>query len=443
MAYQVDFGTISKKENSTANGFTVQASASCSLKDPSDLYAPVFTYQGDFPITANYMHVPAMRRYYWITATTFVLGHWEITGKVDVLASFKAEIGATPCYILRSSHSHAGDIPDPLAVAQTSPTINRLADGLGLSGPGSFVVCCAGKNGNAFYMLDAAAWQRLYSIVYTSGFLVDYYNVWDAVVQDVSNAILNPDDYIINAKWVPAPVTGAATEISLGFTNTGVTGHLVQPGTSIFIRVFTWTIPQHPQAATYGTYLNGNMYRKITLHLPGYGNMVLDADALATNATLTITAEMDITGCLSYSVDYAGIHCYVVCDLSCDAGFSVTKSGISNALASIAANPPASLGDLANGVMSAAIGAIPQVERASSGGSRSALVAGQLVICTIVNYTIMPPAPDAQGLPLCVLGTPANYPGYLKIASPSVIAPATQTELDEINAHMERGFFYE
>lgn len=440
MAYQVDFGIISKKENSTATGFTVQASASCSLKDPSDLYAPVFTFQGDFPITANYFHVPAMRRYYWITATTFVLGHWEITGKVDVLASFKAEIGATPCYILRSSHSHAGDIPDPLAVAQTSPTIQRLADALGLSGAGSFVVCCAGKNGNAYYMLDAAAWQRLYSVVYTSGFLVDYYNVWDAVVQDVSNAILNPDDYIINAKWVPAPVTGAATEISLGFTHTGVTGHLIQPGNSIFIRVLTWTVPQHPQAATYGTYLNGNMYRKITLHLPGYGNMVLDADALATNATLTITAEMDITGCLSYSVDYAGIHCYVVCDLSCDAGFAVTKSGISNALASIAANPPDTLME---GVMSATIGAIPQVERASSGGSRSALVAGQLVICTIVNYTIMPPAPDAQGLPLCAQGTPANYPGYLKMASPSVIAPATQTELDEINAHMERGFFYE
>lgn len=440
MAYQVDFGTISKKENSTATGFTVQASASCSLKDPSDLYAPVFTYQGDFPITANYMHVPAMRRYYWITATTFVLGHWEITGKVDVLASFKAEIGATSCYILRASAAYVLDLPDPLAVAVTQPEIKRLSDSLGLSAAGSFIVCCAGKTGNAYYMLDAASWQRLYSVVYTSGFLVDYYNVWDAVVQDVSNAILNPDDYIINAKWVPAPVTGAAAEISLGFTNTGVTGHVIQPGQSIFTRVFTWTIPAHSQAAQFGTYLNGNMYRKITLHLPGYGNMVLDADALSTSPTLQITAEMDITGCLSYSVDYAGIHCYVVCDLSCDAGFAVTKSGISNALASIVSNPPDTISE---GIMTATLGAIPQVERASSGGSRSALVAGQLVICTIVNYSIMAPATAQQGRPLCTVATPAEYPGYLKIGNPSVAAPATQTELDEINAHLERGFFYE
>lgn len=451
MAYQVDFGIINKKVNSTSEGFTVNFSATCNLKIPCDVMQPVFLVQGAFPPTDNYFHVADFGRYYWITGIRFNSGQWEITGITDVLASFKYEIGNQLQYIVRTSNVSLRneEIIDSMALAGVRPTITYLSDTLGLNATGCFVVCCAGKNGNKYFMMDSGNWQALYAKVYTSGFLNDNYNVWQAITQDFCNTVLNPQDYIINAKWLPCGITGNAESISLGFTDTGVVGYSVTPGMAVFTRNISWAIPLHPQYATYGQFLNGNMFRKITLALPGYGNLVLDADALATDATLNIVAEMDITGVLTYSIDYAGKHTYVCCDLSADAGYSVTKSSIGNALAN--AGEAAGVGAAGGGVIGAVgmvavngiLSAIPQVERASSGGSRSVLAGGGLIKCTIMYYTIQEFSGVKVGYACCRTLTPATCGGYIECKNASVQCTGTEDEINKINNYMNGGFYYE
>lgn len=451
MAFTVHFGTIYKRVNSTLNSYTLVFSATCSLKEPTDILNPTFTLQlaADFNPNINYMEVPDFGRFYWVTSAAFVLGHWEITGKIDVLGSYKTDIGTHPQYIARSSQSYAPDIADPLAVAFTTPTITKLSSAMGLSTSGSFIVCCAGTSSNKFYSLSVNAWQALYGAVFTSGFLQDYYNVWDAIVQDVTNEIFSPEDYILSAKWIPAAPTGTQEEIRLGFTATGVYGGIVNPGMLVYSEGFVWHVPQHPQAATYGTFLNGNAYRKINLALPGYGNIVLDADALAANDEVTITAAMDVTGCLCYSVDYAGHHTFLTCDLSAEAGFAVQKSSVGSAIsaigdaASIAAMGGTFMAGIAGGI-SGIIGAIPQVERASAGGSRAALASGGATIeLSIQYYTINTPPSAALGRPYCQVVAPSSLGGYMQCSNASVPCKGTQTEIDEINSYMNGGFFYE
>jgi len=453
LAYQVDFGIIEKKINSTSAGFTINFSAACLLKIPCDVYNPTFLVQGEFPPTNNYFHVAAFGRYYWITSIKFQGGQWEVTGETDVLASFKGYIGSQLQYISRCTGYRNGDLNDSLAIANTTPVISRSSYGLGLSTVGCYVICVAGTTGNKFYMLPEASWEAVCAKVFSSGFMVENYNFWQAIQQEFFNLVLDPEDYILNCKWIPVAAQGTPAEVSIGLlTNTGIAGGVVSAGTSVFAATFSFTAPSHPQAATYGTYLNGNAYRKISLALPGYGNIILDADALAVNGAISIVAEMDITGVLTYSINYAGFHTYVCTDLSADAGYSVTKSGMGNAIAAIGGGIAngASAGGLAgavaggvSGAISAVFSAMPQVERASTGGSRSALLGGELIVLTTMFYTIADYSSIRIGNPACLTSLPSNFPGYIKCENATVSCPGTEQEIQKINDYLNGGFYYE
>lgn len=453
MAIVVQFGGINKKVNSTKNAFTVLATESCVMKEPCDFYNPVFTVQGSVSINwsqINYMYVADFFRYYWVTEVHFVLGHWEITGKCDVLASFRGDIGTQPFYIVRAEAAPLSAIPDPYAVIKTNPLFDTQRDSAIFNTAGSYVVCCAGDTGNRFYMLPEAQWRQLYAAVFSSGFMSDYCNFWDALIQDVNNVVFKPEDYVLSAIWVPAATTGTAEQIKLGYTNTGVTGYAVTPGTLIWSVHEEWTIPPHRQAAAVGSFLNSSHYRTINLTLPGYGNIVLDPDIAATNPIIRVDGAMDVTGCVTYSVMLCatpGVAAWrtVVCtNLSADAGFTMTRTGITNAVTSVGKG--AMIGGLGGAMVGAAAGffsGMPQVERASSGGSRSVAVGGTSIVLTVGDYLVEPPHAATQGKPYCGVSTPGTLGGYMKCQDASIQCIGTQVEIEEINSFLNGGFIYE
>lgn len=453
MAHSVQFGIINKKVNSTKNAITALTTETCNLKEPCDIYNPVFTVQPIANINwsqINYMYVADFSRYYWVTEVRFVLGHWEIVGKCDVLASFKGDIGTQPFYIARAEAAPLSNIPDPYTVVKTCPVSDRFIDGAIFNTAGAYIVCCAGDTGNRFYMLPEAQWRSLYATVFSSGFMNDYYNFWDALIQDVNNVVFKPEDYVLSAIWVPAATTGSAEAIKLGYTNTGVTGWAVTPGTLIWTRNDEWTIPPHRQAGTIGGFLNSSHYRSLNLTLPGYGNIVLDPDIAANYPILDIDAGMDVTGCVTYSVGLcatAGVPIWrtVVCtNLSADAGFTTTRAGITNAVTSVGKG--AMMGGLGGAMVGAAAGffsGMPQVERASSGGSRSVAVGGTSIVLTITDYLVEPPHRASMGMPYCGVSTPGTLGGYMKCQDASIQCTGTQVEIEEINSFLNGGFVYE
>lgn len=453
MAHVVQFGAINKKVNSTKNTITVLTTETCNLKEPCDIYNPVFTVQ---PIASvnwsqiNYMYVADFSRYYWVTEVRFVLGHWEIVGKCDVLASFKGDIGTQPFYITRAEKAPLSAIPDPYAVIKTNPSVNNMTHGALFNTAGSYIVCCAGDTGNRFYMLPEAQWRSLYAAVFTSGFMNDYYTFWDALIQEVNNVVFKPEDYVLSAIWVPVATTGQSEQIKLGYTNTGVTGFAITPGTLIWSVSEEWTIPQHPQAGTVGSYLNSSHYRNLSLALPGYGNIILDPDIAAACPIVDIDAAMDVTGTVTYSVglcETAGVPKWrtTVCtNLSADAGFTTTRAGVTNAITSVGKG--AMMGGLGGAMVGAAAGfftGMPQVERISSGGSRSVAIGREAIILTITDYLIEPPYDVSQGTPYCGVSTPGTLTGYMKCQDASIQCTGTQVEIEEINSFLNGGFIYE
>lgn len=453
MAYSVSFGVMRKKINSTSQSYTVTFTASCNLKEPCDTYNPVFTIQGNFPETANYMYVAEWGKYYWITGVSFVLGHWEVTGKCDVLATYKADIGAQSFYIVRAASSAPSDIPDPYAVTTTNPIVTNYVDVVGFDSTGSYIICCAGSAGNRFYMMRETDWRTLYAAVYSSAFLTDYKNIWDAIVQEVSNTVLKPEDYIIYAKWVPVPPGGTpVTNVSLGFTSVPMNNAFeVTPSHALLTYSWNHQIAPHPESAAFGSFLNSNQYRKISVSLPGYGNIILDADIVAECPYMNVSAIMDITGCVTYTIDltqvgaYGGWRTSVVTDLSTDAGFSTTRSNIGNAVTAVGSGIAAGAGlaGIAVGAGSAVTSFFPQVERACAGGSRSALAGGTMVWLTTINYLIKQADGITHGYPFCAYQQIGALAGYIKCADASIECSGTQVEIEEINSFLNGGFYYE
>lgn len=453
MAHSVQFGNMIKKVNSTKTLFSVLITANCNLKEPCDLLNPVFTLQPVREVNEaniNYMYVPDFNRYYWVTEISFVLGHWEISGKVDVLASYVTEIGTQGFYVVRAAAAPTSEIPDPYAVTMANPNVVSYAEPSGFSDSGSYIVCCAGATGNKFYMLQESEWRRLYAAVFTSGFLNDYYTIWDAIIQEVNNTIFKPEDYIVSAKWVPVGVQGNPEQIALGYTNTGVTGYVVSPSAIIYSKTAEWTISVHPQAPSYGGFLNSSLYRKISLALPGYGNIIIDADIAQQAPKLRVNAQMDVMGIVTYSVvlldfnDFVRWRTYVATDLSTEAGFSTTRSGLSNAVAAVGTG--AAGGGMAGAIVGAGsslLSMAPQVERACAGGSRSVLAGGGPIMLTVTSYNVKPADAVRMGRPYCQVAAPAQIPGYIKCEGASIQCDGTQVEIEEINSFLNGGFIYE
>lgn len=448
MAYAVNFGIIDKKVNSTAQGFTVNHSASCVLKEPSDVLNPTFTYQGAFNEKNNYFYVADFGRYYWITSTTFVLGHWEITGKVDVLASFKTEIGASQQIVARSELLKDDKIIDTEIPILAKPMpAGPYTWAVNFDLVGSYIICVAGKNGNKFYILGKSAWEGLCARVYNSTFLTDYKNIWQSLVTDLQNIVLRPQDYIIRSLWVPFAVPqGAQSAIALGFTETDIGGFVASPS-FVWTGEYNLTIPDHPQLATYGDFVNSNIYRKLNLFLPGYGNIALDSDALSGTAFLQVKSACDLSGNLYYSVNCGGVVTCVSCNIGVDIGYNVTRANVGTALASVEGSAADILsGNLlgaAAGIGSAVGSMLPHVEHASGGASAGVPAATPNIVLSGLFYMLDSLKLTRQGRAYNKMLQINATSGYLQCVNASVACPGTQSEIEEINAFLNGGFYYE
>ena len=124
---QVFLFDINKKVNSTKQPLPSEGQTfSCELKEETSFLTPTLKFapntltSGLFsPSAYNYAMIPYWQRYYYITDWTYKNGIWEASLSVDVLASFKTEIGETTTYIIRSASQYNGDILDTFYPATT------------------------------------------------------------------------------------------------------------------------------------------------------------------------------------------------------------------------------------------------------------------------------------------------------------------------------------
>lgn len=110
----------------------------------------IFQYSGSVAHNINYMYISELGRYYFITDIKNLTGsRYEITGKVDVLESFKSSILSLGCIIDKSSAASLVNmfIDDGSFVTENKEFNTVINFPTGFNNDGEYILITAGGGG--------------------------------------------------------------------------------------------------------------------------------------------------------------------------------------------------------------------------------------------------------------------------------------------------------
>ena len=123
------------------------------LKNETSVTNPVIVIEKTNPALYkyNYLYIEQFKRYYFITDIKQVRANiWEISAKCDVLYSFMTDILANKCIIDKAEKSADANLylNDGSFVTDSRKYNEVIPFSNGLSLNGSYILICAGGNGN-------------------------------------------------------------------------------------------------------------------------------------------------------------------------------------------------------------------------------------------------------------------------------------------------------
>lgn len=473
---QAIFYTFTKRINSTARPASGGTSYNIILKEDSGLLQPEiflkWTGSGS-PCAFNYVHIPDFGRYYWISNWTYSERQWGASLSVDVLASWKTQIGAAEKYVLRS------------AIEFDNTVIDRQYPVLGMSGGsnneynthwesttsgGAIVLSVMGASnsfitgGSGYVMVSPADFQTIIDSIF-----VDSEGLWQPnTITDIGPAlakfgenllisISNPSQFLGAAKWVPfRPTAGGSGSLYLGLIDTHVTVYTPASPVYTFTDMIPYSSPDPGDSIMMWRYVYP--FRRAYLTYPPFGTIELDTAVLAGCDNIYLECRVDIISgegtlrvfgmigsdpALSVKKLLASRSSLVCVPISIG-GRSVDVKGMT--AAAIGATIAAATGNvfsLAGAVGSAAEAMIPAASGDMGGGGGYAAFTEKIRL-HIIDFNA--PAEDRieQGRPLCaVRRISALSGGYVLCRDGDIQAPCTDGELEQISQYLTGGFFYE
>lgn len=482
---------MNKKQNSTALPTGAGNVRTGEFNQPLDLLNPSITIEGPSSLIAggyNYAYVPSMRRYYWITGITVLSDRLaEISLAVDVLATYKTEIGNSSHYVLRSSNMFNNTITDhlyPIKAEKTCVTTSIpsipwynpngyvLADGWYIIGVNNDDINAVGST--SFYAMNEQAFQSLRNSLFSSVGWTGMSFSPQEISEPLYKSLFNPMQYIVSCMWFPVQpdLSGATsvTSINMGFFPAPAfskTGSLCYKLNALLKGgEIDLTVQTHPMAATRGRYLNEQPFFTRTLYIPVVGSIELDTSKIhGTNAKpalywyidyvsgecrIRVTCPQNDNAIIGDAVGQLGLNVSLAQQTQDVLGFgagvlTAAGGGMTAIFGSVLGDANMALTGIqgvASGITSAASALAPNVTALPG---RAALINGDIIPYDIVSY--VDPVDDDnadRGRPLCEVQQMSNIPGYILCADANItINRALRPEQDMIIQYLNTGFFYE
>lgn len=463
----VKFYNHNKRNNSTklpTGGTTI----ACVLKDECSITAPVLELKTASRPNYNYAYIAEFGRYYYVSDWTYYRGIWSCSLNVDVLTSWRTQILNTAAFVEYSSTLYSNNIIDNrMNVSEEKTYYNwkEPEESAWYSTDGCYILSIISTDANGYngacavYALTQHQLSQFSAKITAQDFL-------DGVWEGIKNSFNNPYDAIVSCRWIPfdyANLSGTEKEIVIVYAESGVSGKLL---TSNFVaRGFGTAIPFRTATPNYTDvppFVTGVLY------LPFIGTVPLDLNAFYPENYLYINIKCDVvTGDIVYTIGqsatffvstYSG-NCAAQIPLSNNMvdslGMVASSSGIIGGIATTIAGiikKDAKL--VSKGLGAAGIGSYGTARSAEihtqTNGALSSRI-GAHVQRTIELTLIRTHVPDIVGTERKeVLGLPCfrtnilgTGSGYCQCSGASVSAPATDTELENINAIINSGFYIE
>ena len=480
---------FAKKDNSTkqptGGGLALQGV----LKEPSSIMNPTIRIEplsgNASPHGYNYAYINKFGRYYFIEDWVWVNGLWEVHMKVDVLATFKTEIGNSTEYVLRtdSTTNFNGEITDTTYpattdIVTTSYTLSNIFT-TDITVGCYIVGIISGGNSQAvgaisYYAMTSTEFGALKNKLFSDDNL-EIMGIIDSggqtLITDLSQEVLktmyNPYQYIVSCMWFPfgksaIPSSSAVSSIKIGWWDYPLSGNRLYAQT-FELGNEQFAITAHPQASR-GSYLNYAPYTRRTL-IGRFGAVPIDTTMFAVGNLINI----------SYMIDLITGQCYAkisrrvgsVEDLLAERNFligvpiQIAQVGtdylgtavsaintipqmVGGAISGIASGSGAVMGAIAggaSGIYNTLQSAMPQVETGGQNGSFLAPVNNTHVVEQF--YKIVDEDIAHRGRPLCELRQLNTLSGFILCAEGDIDIGCYDNERKEIVRYLTDGFFWE
>lgn len=491
------YQNFTKRENSTLRptaGAVVRAyTVTGFLRDNCSILHPVIGLKqdpvpnGHIPAVLTYAYIPDYGRYYFVRDWTWEAAIWYVSMDVDVLATYRMQIGLKTCYIERSSYTFNGAVIDrlypgttDLNVSETyinAPWLNRLPpSGCFVLGVMSGETMTAGT-AVTYYALTFGEMRSLINYLLSTDFLdaIGFPRTMAAdqqLTQQVAKCLVDPLQYIVSCMWFPYDANqlgdSTARAITVGYyelPTTIVTGHWVS-SLSVTGDV-TVAVPVHPQAATRGKYLNYAPFTRFTVFLPPFGMFPLDPSWFEIGDSVNFMTYVDLaTGKSTLRVRKTGTgsgNAFSIFEKQGMMGVPIQLAQIRNdvigsATAMLNAGS-AVAGTITNAAIGNPVGATnsalmalrsvgdaisAQIPQISSSGSNGSFDAFSQPAWLTARFTILADENNAeQGRPLCELHRIDTIPGFIKCGECEIDFSAFSEEKTKVHSYLTGGFFWE
>ena len=468
MSFKVNLYSLSKRDNSTKQPAGAPAEYDCILKDGCSIFTP--SIKLDMGLTAdpsqyNYAYIPAFGRYYFIEEWYFTERLWIANLNVDVLATYKTQIGNASLYVLRAAGDHDGSIIDTLYPAKTGCSYDTDSKNNPWQSS-CFIVGVVSADASfgslEYYSMTAAQLRSMCLALTDPEEIITEDNLFmpEELSLGLQLALVDPIQYVKACIMLPVSkgdITnlGSAQTIKAGRFSAG-TGQKVYP-TSRITKSYSFDIQKHPDTASRGNYVNSKPYTNITLTIPPWGCIDIDTSVTANASSLSVEVEVDPISGKGVLVVKAiiGNKSIVLNRLEAQVGVpislsSVTRDYIGAATSALGAVGGAISGFMGNvgGFIGAASGVGNAVEslmpRAQTIGTTGSFVSNRGEFR--LDHQFFRPVPDDpthNGRPLCQVRQISTLSGYMLIQDGDVQIAGTASEDSKIRNYLETGFYYE
>ena len=460
-----------KRKNSTLQPLIALATqvTDVHLKEGTSIEKPVFQLTGNL-FTANY--VRAFDHYYSVDDITSVRNNLvEISCSMDVLATFKADIGSYTALIERSDSFYDASYPDPaVSMKNEIYTDDAQADPGLYDDSGYFILSVVNNvgSGTGFtsnYIVEKADLQRVAKFVNTD---------WGSAAADLlawfKATFLKTANSIIDCIWLPLKsISGLSftyEKMVIGVTPMADSdGEIIggrMTGVCVLNNTCSVTIPHHYGA---GDFRRCAPYTVGKIFIPGYGYADFNPLDFEPSGVINITTYIDVsTGdTVVYLSNDDGIlvstytfNIGVSCPVG-HVGANVTETigGVLSTASNIALfnkATPGSVGALIADYASAASMVNTISSAAGATASYSGRKAGRAMWANNDKYDVSIFAHATQaidsmkttsGRPDMTARVINTCSGYVKCINASVPIAGMSTEKDEVNTYLNTGFYYE
>ena len=454
------------------------------LKEPCSVMAPVFQIKRGavdaVPDPYTYAYIAVFGRYYFVTNVTWQEGLWEIQLEVDVLASYRTQIGSSSHYVLRTNSSTTNY--DQMITDVMYPATNDVSL-YQYELPSGFVSSIA----NGMYVVGIISGNDISAVG-----AVSYYAMTAAEFGDLKEALLTDDNLetmelttggtwnitdmsqelfktmYASCMWFPIGTTAisgsSVTSIPIGWWDYNLSGKLIT-AQNVVLGEGPGSIHAHPQASTRGDYLNYAPYTRCTV-FGRFGTVPLDLsffDADDDSITLSYTVDLITGQCRvrisSYQSTEVSPHYHHIAErdfllgvpiqlaqIGTDylgAAVTAVDAAASTVQNALSLNIGGAVSSAAHGIYNTLNAAMPQMSTSGANGSFINIDSTLNTTFSFQHFTIVDEDIDHKGRPLCKVKTINTLTGYILCADGEFDLSCLAEERTIIEEFLTTGFFWE